>query len=246
MSTFFIFLLFLISILLSLFNYKKTSLIAGSIVILSYILIGNGVFPAYLLHNLQLPYSQSHPIHWKKTNTIILLGAGTSKDPRSTAIKPSILSFSRIAQTVIIYRECKNTNASCHILISGGDPLNNGKSEAKTYQENLLSLGINSKDILLETQSKNTFQNARYASYLLKKHSNDQILLVSSGLALKRALLYFYFFNVYPKPIASDFITIPIVQYPLGYNFAMNDFAIHEYIGILRFYICNFFGWNKK
>lgn len=246
MSTFFLFLLLLLCILFILFNFRKTSLVTGTVLITSYILIGNGFSPAYLLHNLQLPYSQTPSINWKKTNIIILLGAGTSKNPSSNEIKPSILSFSRISQTAIIYRECKTTNASCHILISGGDPLNNGKSEAKTYQENLLSLGINSKDILLETQSTNTFQNARFSSYLLKKHYNEQILLVSSGLALKRALLYFAFFNIYPKPIASDFITIPIAKYPLGYNLAMNDFAIHEYIGILRFYIYNFLGWNKK
>lgn len=246
MSTFFIFLLFIICILLSLFNYKKTSLIVGSIVFLGYIVIGNGFFPAYLLNNLQFPYSQSHPINWKKTNAIILLGAGTSKIPNSNEIKPSILSFSRIAQTAIIYRECKNTNRICHILISGGDPSSNGKSEAETYQEALISLGINSQDIQLETQSKNTFQNAKFSSYLLKKQNNEQLFLVNSGLALKRALLYFSFFNIYPKPIASDFITIPITNYPIGYNFAMNDFAIHEYLGILRFRIYNFFDWNKK
>jgi uncharacterized SAM-binding protein YcdF (DUF218 family) len=246
MSTFLIFLLILICILLSLFNYKKTSLITGSILVISYLAIGNGFFPAYLLHSLQSSYNQTTPINWKKTNTIILLGAGTSKDPGSNKAKPSILAFSRIAQTAIMYRECKKTNASCHILISGGDPLNNGKSEAKTYQESLLSLGVNSKDIQLETQSKNTYQNAEFSSYLLKNHDNEQLLLVNSRLALKRALLYFSFFSIYPKPIASDFITIPIAKYPLGYNFAMNDFAIHEYIGILRFYIYNFLGWNKK
>ncbi|WP_342219914.1 YdcF family protein [Rickettsiella endosymbiont of Miltochrista miniata] len=246
MSTFFIFLLLLICILLSLLNYKKTSLIIGSVVIVSYLVIGDGFFPAYLLHNLQSPYSQSKPINWEKTNTIILLGAGTSKDPSSNRIKPSILAFSRIAQTAIIYHECKKANALCHILISGGDPLNNGKSEAKTYQESLLSLGINSNDIQLETQSKNTYQNAKFSSSLLKKQYSKQLLLVNSGLTLKRALLYFSFFNLYPKPIAADFITIPISKFPLGYNFAMNDFAIHEYIGILRFYIYNFLGWNKK
>src|SRR5436190_1127046 len=162
MSTFFIFLLFLICILLSLFNYKKTSLIAGSIIVLGYIVVGNGFLPAYLLYKLQLPYSQLSSINWKKTN------------------------------------------------------------------------------------SKNTYQNAKFSSYLLKKQYNEQFFLVSSGLALKRALLYFSFFKIYPKPIASDFITIPITKYPLGYNFAMNDFAIHEYIGILRFHIYNFFGWNKE
>ena len=246
MSTLFIFLLCLLCILLGLFNYKKTSLIVGSIGILGFIVIGNGFSPACLLHNLQIPYSQLSTINWKKTNTIILLGAGTSKNPYTNKINPSILAFSRIAFTAIIYRECKNTNKICHVLISGGDPLNNGKSEAKTYQEILIPLGVNSNDIQLETQSKNTYQNAKFSSYLLKKQTNEQLFLVSSGLALKRALVYFSFFNIYPKPIASDFITIRITKFPLGYNFAMNDFAIHEYLGILRFHIYNFFGWNKN
>lgn len=246
MSTFFIFLLFLVCILLSLFNYKKTSLIFGSIVILSYIVIGNGFFPAFLLQNLQFPYSQLSYNNLEKTNTIILLGAGTSKNPYTGKINPSTLAFSRIAYTAIIYHECKNYNKICHVLISGGDPLNNGKSEAKTYQEILIPLGVNSEDIQLETQSKNTYQNAKFSSYLLKKKNYGQLFLVSSGLALKRPLLYFSFFNIYPKPFASDFINIPIAKFPLGYNFAMNDFAIHEYLGILRFHIYNFFGWNKK
>lgn len=246
MSTFFIFILLLICILLNLFNYKKASLITGSILIVSFLAIGDGFFPAYLLHNLQMPYSLSTPINWEKTNTIILLGAGTSRDLSPNKIKPSILAFSRITQTAMLYYDCKKTHALCHILISGGDPLNNGKSEAETYQESLLSLGIDPKDIRLETQSKNTYQNAKFSSSLLKKQYNKQLLLVSSGLALKRALLYFSFFNIHPKPIASDFITIPIYKFPLGYNFAMNDFAIHEYIGIIRFYIYNFLGWNKK
>lgn len=246
MSTFFVFLFLLICILFSLFNYKKTSLITGSIVILGYIVIGNGFLPAFLLYNLQSPYSQLPPINWKKINTIILLGAGTSKNPHTEKIIPSVLSFSRIAQTDIIYRECKNANKICHILISGGDPLHKGNSEAKTYQKFLISTGVNSEDIELETQSRNTYQNAKFSSYILKKQTNEQLFLVSSGLALKRALLYFSFFKIYPKPIASDFITIPMTNYPIGYNFAMTDFAIHEYLGILRFRIYNFFDWNKK
>lgn len=246
MSTLFVFLLILICILLNLFNYKKTCLLAGSILIVVYLVIGNGFLPAYLLHRLQSPYRQSVPINWKKTNTIMLLGAGTSKDPKSDKVKPSLLAFSRIVQTASIYRECKKNNVSCSIFISGGDPLNNGDSEAKAYQESLVALGINSKNIQLETHSKNTFQNAKFSTYLLKEHPSEQLLLVNSGLVLKRTLLYFSFFNIYPIPIASDYITIPITKYPLGYNFAMNDFAIHEYVGILRFYIYNFLGLNKK
>ncbi len=240
MSTSFLFLVLLMFVLACLFNFKKTSFIAGTIIILSYFFIGNGFIPAYLLHNLQSTYNLSTPTHWKQRNTIILLGAGTSKDPRSNKIRPSILAFSRIMQTAILYHECKKANTTCNILISGGDTLNNGRTEAKTYQEALLSLGIRTKDIQLETQSKNTYQNTKFSSHLLKKQASSQLLLVSSALTLKRSLLYFSFFKIFPTPIASDFITIPFTLYPIGYNFAMNDFAMHEYIGIFRFYLYNF------
>jgi uncharacterized SAM-binding protein YcdF (DUF218 family) len=242
----FIFIFLVLSAFFGLVNYIKTSFILGLLVIIGFIIVGDGFFPAYLLNNLQTPYSQATYPSWKKTNTLLLLGAGTSKVPRSHMIKPSILSFSRIIETAKLYRQCKLTRVSCHILISGGDPLNNGKSEAAIYRDSLLSLDVNPSDIQLESQSRNTYQNAQFSSYLLKKQASDQILLISSGLAIRRALLYFSYFDIHPVPIASDFITIPVSKLPLGYNFAMSDFAVHEYLGIARFYIYNFLRLNKK
>lgn len=246
MSTIFIFIFLGLSAFFSLVNSIKMGFIFCLLAIVGFIIVGDGFFPAYLLHNLQTPYSQATSYSWKKTNTLLLLGAGTSKVPNSNIINPSILSFSRIIETTKLYHECKLTRASCHILISGGDPLNNGKSEAATYRDSLLSLAVNPSDIQLESQSRNTYQNAEFSSYLLKKQTSDQILLISSGLAIKRALLYFSYFDIHPVPIASDFITVPISKLPLGYNFAMSDLAVHEYLGIAHFYIYHFFGWNKK
>jgi hypothetical protein len=31
-----------------------------------------------------------------------------------------------------------------------------------------------------------------------------------------------------------------------GYNFAIADLAVHEYAGILRYYIYNLLGWNPR
>ncbi|MFM2322179.1 MAG: hypothetical protein RLZZ225_332 [Pseudomonadota bacterium] len=246
MSTMFIFIFLVLSAFFALVNSIKTSFILGLLTIIGFILVGDGFFPAYLLHNLQTSSSQAISPHWEKTNTLLLLGAGTSKVPHSHIIKPSMLAFSRIIETAKLYRQCKLTRASCHILISGGDPLNHGQSEAATYRDSLLSLGVNPGDIQLESQSKNTYQNAEFSSYLLKKQPSEQILLISSGLALKRALLYFSYFDIHPTPIASDFITIPICKFPLGYNFAMSDFAVHEYLGMARFYVYNFLKLNRK
>lgn len=246
MSILFIFLFLLLSVFLGVINYKKASIFSGAIAVISFIAVGNGWLPAYLIGNLQQPYQQRPSINWQKNNILILFGAGTSKIPNSNNIKPSLLSFSRIAETATLYRECKATSATCHILISGNDPLHHGKAEAAVYQDSFLSLGIDSKDIELEPRSKNTLQNARFTSYLLKRQANDQLLFISSGLTLKRSLLYLAYFNIHPIPIAADFITIPIAKFPLAYNFAMNDFAAHEYLGIIRFHLYNLFGWNKN
>ncbi|MES2998151.1 MAG: YdcF family protein [Pseudomonadota bacterium] len=244
MSTLFIFLFLLLTLFLILFGYKKLSLFVALITLISFIVIGNGFFPAYLLHSLQ--EYQEPVIDWKENNTIIVLGTASNKAPDTHSIRPSLLSFSRITAAAALYRRCKINTSQCHILISGGDPLGNGKSEAVTYRDILLSLGINPVDIQLESHSKNTFQNAEFTSVLLRQHPAEQVLLVTSGLTLKRALLYFSYFGIHPIPIPSDFIPISPSQFPSGYNLAISDFAIHEIIGICRFYIYNFFGWNKK
>ena len=244
MSTLFIFLFVLLTVLTILLRYKKLSLLVSSTALLSFILIGNGFFPAYLLYSLQRYKEPS--IDWKKNNTLIVLGSGISKTPNSHTIKPHPLSFSRLTVTALLYRRCKMNTPSCHILISGGDPLGAGVSEAATYRDTLLSLGIDPIDIQLESRSKNTFQNAKFTSALLNKRPVEQVLLVTSALTLKRALLYFSYFGIHPVPVPSDFITISFSTLPRAYNLVVSDFAVHEFIGIIRFYIYNFFSWNEQ
>ncbi|WP_218814376.1 YdcF family protein [Rickettsiella endosymbiont of Dermanyssus gallinae] len=245
MSTLLIFLLLLLSILSGAFCYKKLSFLIGLITLVTFLLTGNGFIPFYLLKSLQI-YKEPQAIKWKKSNTIIVLGAGTSKPAGSGETKPSLMSFSRITTAAMWYHNCKINSSHCHILISGGDPQHNGKTEAATYRETLISLGIKDTDIQLEPDSKNTFQNAKFISALLEQQPSEQILLISSGLTLRRALLYFSYFKVHPTPIPSDFITIPFTKFPLAYNLAINDFAVHEVIGIAQFYIYNFLGWDEK
>lgn len=245
MSMLFIFLLLLLTILLGIFCYKKLNLLIGLITLLTFLLIGNGVIPFYLLKSLQI-YKEPQAIKWKESNTIVVLGAGTSKPVGSDETKPSLMSFSRITTAAALYHNCKKSSSHCHILISGGDPQHNGKTEAATYRETLINLGIRNTDVQLEANSNNTFQNAKFISALLEQQHYKQILLVSSGLTLKRALLYFSYFNIHPIPVPSDFITVPFAKFPLAYNLAINDFAVHEIMGIVQFYIYNFLGWNEK
>ncbi|MES2142379.1 MAG: YdcF family protein [Pseudomonadota bacterium] len=245
MTTLFIFLFLILALILGLFRYKKLCFLASFFTLISFVVIGNGFFPSFLFYFLQT-YEKPHTIEWKKSNTIVVLGAGTSKVQNTSIVIPSLISFSRIITAAELYKKCKSHSAICYILVSGGDPLHNGKTEAATYRDTLVSLGINRADIQLEPRSQNTFQNAEFTSAMLRQYPFEQIFLVSSNLTLKRALLYFSFFHIYPTPIPADFITVPFSKFPLGYNLAMSDFATHEIAGIARFYIYKFFGWNKS
>lgn len=242
-------LLFFFFLLLTLFflflSKRKLSISIGLLTIALFIFVGSGFSPRVLLNYLQKIPTEKN-IAWKEENTLILLGAGISQDPYSQTNYPSVLAFSRLNKTAILYRACREGNHTCHVLISGGDPLKKGHTEASVYRKQLIALGVDQHDIQLETKSTNTFQNAQFCQALLITNPPDQgIVLVSSAFALKRTLTYFAYFGVHPQPIAADFITIPISIWPLAYNFVMTDLALHEIIGLLQFKAYNLLGWNR-
>jgi uncharacterized SAM-binding protein YcdF (DUF218 family) len=246
MVTFFILILLIIAIFLAISRHIKACISTLIFALVCFFAIGNGLVPLILLKQLQTPFVDLPKPEWKSQNAIVLLGAGAIKLPTTNAIKPTIMAYSRIHETARLYLECAKDHHQCTIIISGGDALKIGKSEAIVYRDALLSLGINNSDIELETNSMNTYKNAEFTSNILKKNQYSQVILVTSGIHLKRALLYFSNFGINAKPALADYLTPQFAVIPLGYNFAVTDFAIHEYLGIARFYFYNFLGWNKN
>lgn len=243
--TFFL-ILFIITIIFVLLHHIKTASITLLITLVIFLSIGSGLPLSYLLSHLESPYIKQAPIHWLKRNAIVLLGAGTVKLPKSNIVQPTVLAYSRIIMAAELYRSCKDSKQTCIIVVSGGDALKTGMPEAIVYRNTLLDLGISQADLLLEPNSLNTFRNAELASPLLKQGKFDQVLLVTSGIHLKRALLYFSHFGIKAIPIASDYLAAQFSLLPLAYNFTITDYAIHEYTGIARFHLYNLLGWNVK
>jgi uncharacterized SAM-binding protein YcdF (DUF218 family) len=238
--------LLLVTLFFLLFKKIRLGVVTLFIFFLVFLAIGTGLVPHCLVSHLQNGYLNAAKPVWKKNNVIILLGAGLVKLPAEDLIEPSLTAYSRIHRAANLYFQCVKTSGACKILVSGGDPTHLGKSEAFTYKIDLIALGIPEKAIFLEPDSLNTYQNTEFTSSLLKRNHFDQILLVTSGIHLKRSLLYFSNFHIQPKPMMADYIESRIVSFPNGYNFAVMDAAMHEYMGILRFYFYNFMGWNKN
>jgi uncharacterized SAM-binding protein YcdF (DUF218 family) len=200
--------------------------------------------PAWLLGDLQSAYDVKPKIEWSKRNAIVLLGAGTEKIAHTDSVEPGTFSYARLVEAAGLYNDCRKTESDCKIVVSGGDAQHTGSPEATVYRSTLLKLGIDAADVLLESDSMNTWQNAQFTSAALRRYDADRVLLVSSGIHLRRSVLYFTHFGVTATPVRADYLRAVLSPLPLSYNFTVADFALHEYVGIARYHVYNALGWN--
>lgn len=207
--------------------------------------VGCGPVPGAMLRELQQGYSRDFTNLWADKNAIVVLGVGTELNLRAQ-IEPSIFAYGRLERAVALYRQCKSkTQAACTIIVSGGDPENRGTTDADAYAVELTALGVASSDIERESNSRNTWENAKYSSAILKQFGADHIVLVSSAVHLRRCELYFSHFGVHMSPVAADHLSETPWPLPISINFMMADVELHEYIGLARYHVYNALGWNE-
>lgn len=206
------------------------------------LLVTGGIICQFALSKLQDTAHVLRP-EWKSRNAIVILGFGTVKWTQTGEVVSPSFAYPRIQEGARLYYSCKqNLSTECKILVSGGDPLGNGISEAEVMAGELNAIGIPKGDIILEAKSRNTFQNARFSAPLLKNF--DHVYLVTSGFHMKRAQTYFDHFFPGAEPAPADQMAMPKSAYPFALNFVYLDIALHESLGILRYYFYNWMGWN--
>ena len=211
---------------------------------LAFLLIGCGVLPRMISASLQRGFVVAPISTPTSSSAIIMLGAGTSAQAAPGLPLPAWESHSRIEKTAQLYLAAKRTGFPCTVIIAGGDVSRSAVTSSPVYSPRLLSLGVDPLDLVLENVGVNSFQHAKFTKALLDQRSCDQVFLVTSGLHLKRALLYFAHFDVHPIPVSSDYVTGVISPLPIGFNFAVMEIAWHQYVGIARLHVYNALGWN--
>jgi uncharacterized SAM-binding protein YcdF (DUF218 family) len=242
-------------------NWRKTARVVAIVAAALFFGVGCGPIPAFLLTDLQSGYSATGTVREAGATAIILLGNGTERvaatsgrtpaavavpvpAPDQAAVEVAPLAYGRLVKAVELYRACRLKNSHCTIVVTGGDPQHHGASEAAVYSARLQQLGVEPTDILTESRSLNTWQNAQYTATVLSAHPADQLFLVTSGIHLRRSLLYFGHFGIRGRPVRADFVSAMLSPIPLSYNFLLADLAIHEYVGVLRYSVYQFMGWN--
>ena len=173
----------------------------------------------------------------------ILLGGMSKYDSNL-----NLLSFGnnvdRLMQTIKLYKIKKIKK----IFISGGSGslINQQFKEAYYLREYLIVAGIPEEDILYETKSRNTHENAVYTVANLKEIKGENCLLITSAVHMKRAIACFKEMGINPDYYVTDRYSTPrkfIFDYlfiPNAETFAVWDVLFHEYIGYFVYYIVGF------
>jgi uncharacterized SAM-binding protein YcdF (DUF218 family) len=155
-----------------------------------------------LVSSLEWQYLPSGEL--PQTEAIVLLGGGTRPHLPPRPMSEMNEAGDRLAYAAKLYHEGK----SPIIVVSGGFIEFFGATvpESEAMRDLLVMLGVPDEDIVLESRSRNTHENAIFVRELADAQGFNEILLVTSGLHMPRSVAIFEHegFEVIPAPV--DFL----------------------------------------
>jgi uncharacterized SAM-binding protein YcdF (DUF218 family) len=143
-----------------------------------------------LLAGLESVYPARPINEYPDGDAIVVLG-GTTPPTRSPRFEPEELGGSRLLQAARLYQAGK----ARRIIVTGGLGYPNGRgaerTEADDMAEILTTIGVPPDDILRESESRNTFENAVHCARRFIPHGVRKILLVTAASHMPRAAALF-------------------------------------------------------
>ncbi|MGQ9748135.1 MAG: YdcF family protein [Candidatus Caldatribacteriaceae bacterium] len=131
----------------------------------------------------------------ERAEAIVILGGGILKGKTNEEYNLNTVSIARLMKGYLLFRERK-----LPVFLSGGKIWGNeSQGESQIMKNILLQLGVPEENIVVEDNSRNTWENARFTTELLQKKGITTFYLVSSQSHIKRALFAFAYF--YPNSV---------------------------------------------
>ncbi|MEZ5567063.1 MAG: YdcF family protein [Halioglobus sp.] len=145
-------------------------------------LCSTALFADFLMGELELGYTPRALSVLEKADAIVLLGGGT----RGYTHMGRLADLNQHADRLVHAAELYKADKAPVILLSGGAPRGD-KHEAGQMRDVLRVMGVPAKAMLLETQSRNTAENAQFSGQLLRDRDLQRVLLVTSAFHMRRA-----------------------------------------------------------
>jgi uncharacterized SAM-binding protein YcdF (DUF218 family) len=183
--------------------------------------------PLLNLSDLQVPAPAKKP----ESKWIVVLGGGINYDPHLPVTSQiSEASLSRVLEGVRLHGEIPGSK----LIVSGGKvyyPV----PEAQVMAQVAGIMGVKPEDIIMESESLDTEDQARLLKNLL---AQDRFILVSSASHMPRAMALFEKQGLEPIPAPAG----PLVRqaqgldpgrfFPASDGLKLTETAVHEYLGL--------------
>lgn len=225
----------LLLLLLGILLLSRHPRLARALLYTSFALLWLASTPYFAEGALHLLEARSQPLHvTPPTNTaIVILGGGTYFHAPEYAGQDTVseLVLPRLRYGAKLHRELK-----LPILVTGGKPLGNTRSEAQQMRQSL------QEDFQVpvswsEDRSDNTLDNARYSYQMLQQAGITQIVLVTHAWHMPRSAAVFRRagFDVIEAPTAftTRYRIDPMAFLPRTESLRDSKYFIHEAIGLL-------------
>ncbi len=169
-------------------------------------------------------------------DVIILLGGGIYEGVADLTGRaaPSEDMLARTITAVRLQRHLK-----IPIIVSGGSGYAGRSPEAPVIRRFLLDLGVEERQVLVESLSRDTKENALYCREILRKRGFRHPLLVTSAYHMRRSIKMFQKVGVTVTPLPAQFVTggdIPLIWVdflPSAHALQQTEKALKEYLGLL-------------
>ena len=207
--------------------------------VLLLLLCTNPWLAGWAMRTWEVPAKSSSEIKEPYDIAIVLGGSMRHYDPELRRVVYSS-SADRLLQAIQLYHDKKIRK----ILLSGGSGFVNFQEwkESALLAEVLLKGGVTESDIILENESRNTFENARNTAAILASGKyGDRFLLVTSAFHMRRSLVCFEKTGLKVSPFSVDTRTAPHIQtldrylQPDAENISQWDMLIHEWVGMVMY-----------
>ena len=171
---------------------------------------------------------------------IIVLGGGVDT---ARTLEHGIPALTAAAERMTAFAGLSRRYPEARLVFTGGSGalFENGLTEAEVARMLFTELGIPPARVVYEDQSRTTFENAVLTRRLVNPQPGEVWLLVTSANHMPRAVGVFRHVGwpVMPWPVAYK--TPPMgddIQFgPLGDHLVGVDLAVHEWAGLVAYYV---------
>jgi uncharacterized SAM-binding protein YcdF (DUF218 family) len=183
------------------------------------------------------------PIYGRPENVqaIVVLSGGLQ--PPNSVRRQAILdedSLYRCLKGAELY----HSDPNCKVVLTGGrvDPNRPGPTLADAMRDFMLRLGVKPDDLIVETDSRSTFENAVQTSAILHEQAIDTVLLVTDATHLKRSVRCFQKQGLAVIPCgcryrATEFQWSVFSFLPSAGAAKSNQAALHEWMGLTWYWL---------